>query len=183
MQKGKELPMSREGRPYSESHVKLYLVRHAIAAQRGDEWSDDAKRPLTSAGRARFRETAEGLARLGVRVEVILTSPLVRARETADIVCAVMPHRPPIVETPWLAPGVPISAAIDALGAHDNAESMVVVGHEPGIGEMAARLIGARTPVAFKKGAVCRIDFESAPAAASGQLRWFITPKIARRLR
>ena len=62
---------------------ELYLVRHGLAEERGDAWPDDTKRPLTDEGISRMRKAARGLARLGVSVEVVLTSPLVRARQTA----------------------------------------------------------------------------------------------------
>ena len=70
-------------RPY-----ELYLVRHGLAEERGEKWPDDTKRPLTEEGIVRMRKAARGLARLGVAVDVVLTSPLVRARQTADIVAA-----------------------------------------------------------------------------------------------
>ncbi len=63
----------------------LYLVRHAIAAERGEQYPDDAKRPLTTQGMTRFRKAVRGLAELDVEVDLILTSPFVRARQTADI--------------------------------------------------------------------------------------------------
>jgi phosphohistidine phosphatase len=59
---------------------------------------------------------------------------------------------------------------------------IALVGHEPNIGELAARLIGAREPLAFKKGAICRIDFEVFPPKGIGQLQWFIPPKVLRLL-
>jgi phosphohistidine phosphatase len=61
--------------------IELYLIRHAIAEERGDKWPDDAKRPLTLEGTARMRKAAKGLVRLGVKFDVVLTSPLVRARQ------------------------------------------------------------------------------------------------------
>ena len=59
---------------------------------------------------------------------------------------------------------------------------IALVGHEPNIGELAARLIGSRTPIEFKKGAICRIDFEVFPPKGSGQLRWFVTPRMLRKI-
>ena len=64
---------------------ELYLVRHAIAAERGEDWPDDDKRPLTARGVARFKESVDGMRRLGVEVDEIFTSPLVRAKQTADV--------------------------------------------------------------------------------------------------
>ena len=68
---------------------QLYLVRHAIAAERGDKWPDDTKRPLTHKGAARMRQAVEGLRALGVEIDLVLTSPLVRAEQTADILVQV----------------------------------------------------------------------------------------------
>src|SRR5436309_4247704 len=76
---------------------ELYLVRHGVAEQRGEAWPDDSKRPLTEQGISRLRKSARGLARIGVGFDVILTSPLVRARQTAEVVAGALDARPPIV--------------------------------------------------------------------------------------
>src|SRR5512146_79417 len=89
----------------ARSSMKLYLVRHAIAAERGIQYPDDSKRPLTGQGMSRFREVVEGLAMLGVKVDLVLASPLVRALQTAQILSAGLPGHPPIEETPALTPG------------------------------------------------------------------------------
>jgi phosphohistidine phosphatase len=68
--------------------TELYLVRHAIAADRGSEWPDDNKRPLTERGINRFKEAVKGLRHLDVQIDEIFTSPLVRARQTADLLAA-----------------------------------------------------------------------------------------------
>ncbi len=162
--------------------ITLYVVRHAIAAERGDEFPDDAKRPLTPQGIARFREAVEGLAALGVTLDQILTSPLVRARQTADILAEMLPGRPPVTEIRSLTPGSGPTAVMTALGEYGRRSSIALVGHEPGIGELAARLIGARQAFAFKKGAVCRIDVTALPLAGPGALRWFATPRMLRKL-
>jgi len=83
----------------------LYLVRHAIAAERGDEWPDDSKRPLTETGINRFKEAVEGLAWLDVDIDEIFTSPLVRARQTADLLAAALHPRPTVKVLDALAPG------------------------------------------------------------------------------
>ena len=74
--------------------VSLYLVRHAIAAKRGDEWPDDTKRPLTRKGVWRMREITAGLDALDVAIDVVVTSPLVRARDTAQLLIAGQSRRP-----------------------------------------------------------------------------------------
>ncbi|HUR33384.1 MAG TPA: histidine phosphatase family protein, partial [Vicinamibacterales bacterium] len=84
--------------------VELYLIRHAVAEERGDRWPDDAKRPLSDDGVTRMRKAAKGLVRLGLRLDVVLASPLVRTRQTAEIVAAAFEHSPPIVMLESLTP-------------------------------------------------------------------------------
>jgi len=162
---------------------ELYFVRHALAEERGDAWPDDAKRPLSDDGISRMRKAARGLARIGVSVDVVLTSPLVRTRQTAEIVAAALDPRPSIVNVDSLAPDGGYAAVIADLEKHVRKSRIALVGHEPTIGEIAARLIGSRHPIEFKKGAVCRIDVEDLPPAGPGQLRWLMPPKILRALK
>jgi phosphohistidine phosphatase len=159
---------------------ELYLIRHAIAEERGDAWPDDAKRPLTDEGMSRMRKAARGLSRLGVSIDVILTSPLVRTRQTAEIVAGAMDQKPSLVNIESLAPGGTFSALNADLEKHSRKARIALVGHEPGIGEVAARLIGSRHPIEFKKGAVCRIDVDQLPPSGPGELRWLLTPRILR---
>src|SRR5262245_12823533 len=83
---------------------ELYLIRHAVAEERGDKWPDDTKRPLTEDGTSRMRKAARGLDRLGVTLDVVVTSPLVRAKQTAEVVASALNPRPPIVSIESLAP-------------------------------------------------------------------------------
>jgi phosphohistidine phosphatase len=162
---------------------ELYLIRHGIAEERGEAWPDDTKRPLTERGIARLRKEAKGMVWLGVAFDVILTSPLVRARQTADAIAGAFEPRPPIVTIESMAPGGTYQAVLADLEKQSRRSRIALVGHEPGIGELAARMIGSRHPLEFKKGAICRIDFETIPPAGPGALRWFVTPKILRSLR
>jgi phosphohistidine phosphatase len=157
---------------------ELYLIRHAPAEQRGDDWPDDAKRPLSEDGADRMRKAARGLDRLGVTLDVVVTSPLVRTRQTAEIVAAALNPRPPIVAVESLAPGGTYQALMSDLEKQSRRMRIALVGHEPGIGEVAARLIGSRHPIEFKKGAVCRIDADTIPPSGPATLRWLMTAKI-----
>ena len=159
---------------------EIYLIRHGVAEERGEAWPDDTKRPLTERGIARLKKEARGLARLDVSFDVVLTSPLVRARQTADAVASTFDPRPPIVVIESLSPGGTYQAVLADLEKQTRRSRLALVGHEPGIGEFAARLAGSRHPFEFKKGAVCRVDIETLPPAGSGALRWFLTPKILR---
>ena len=157
---------------------ELYLIRHALAEERGDAWPDDAKRPLSERGIDRMRKTARGLARLDVWIDVVLTSPLVRARQTADLVASAFDPRPPIITIDSLAPDGSYPSLVADLEKHARKTHVALVGHEPAIGELAARLIGSRHSFEFKKGAVCRIDVEEIPPAGPGDLRWMMPPRM-----
>jgi phosphohistidine phosphatase len=165
-------------RPY-----EIYLIRHGLAEERGDAWPDDTKRPLTEEGMTRLRKSARGLGRLGVMFDVMLTSPLVRARQTAEVIASAFEPRPSIVAVDSLAPDGTYQAVLADLEKHAKRTRIALVGHEPSIGELAARLTGSRHALSFKKGAVCRIDVETIPPAGPCTLRWFVTPRILRELR
>ncbi|RPJ69761.1 MAG: phosphohistidine phosphatase SixA [Acidobacteria bacterium] len=162
---------------------RIYIVRHAIAAERGNAYPDDRLRPLTPAGIERFRKVVRGLAWLDVRVDRILTSPLVRARQTADILAENLPGKPQVIETDALVPGATYDELRTHMAEFSRCSSVALVGHEPDIGHVAARLLGLRHPLAFKKGGVCRIDMETLPPAGPGELRWFVPPRMLARLR
>ncbi len=159
----------------------LYIVRHAIADERGEAYPNDAKRPLTPSGKAKFRKAVRGLSALGVKLDCILSSPLVRARQTAEILREEL-DGPDVVETAALSPGADFRELAAELKNHARCSAIALVGHEPGIGETAARLSGCRHALQFKKGAVCRIDVETLPPAEAGQLRWFATPKMLKKM-
>lgn len=162
--------------------LELYLIRHGLAAERGEEYPDDSKRPLTSEGIARLRKEARALDALGIGFDQILTSPLVRARQTADVFAESLKSTPPVANTDALAPAGAPANVIQELHRHAKKGRIALVGHEPNMGELAARLVGARAPFEFKKGAICRIDFETLPPKGLGTLRWFVTPRMLRRL-
>lgn len=168
--------------PSPRRALRLYLVRHAIAAERGEAWPDDSKRPLTSKGITRMRAVARGLRELDVTLDAILTSPLERAKQTAELLAASMKPAPPVMILEALAPGVAPAQVAEGLAPFRKARRIALVGHEPGLGELAAWLIGANAPLSFRKGGVCRIDVMAFPPSGAGQLVWFATPKMLRRL-
>jgi phosphohistidine phosphatase len=162
---------------------EIYVIRHALAEDRGDAWPDDAKRPLSEDGMSSMRKAARGLDRLGVAVDVVLTSTLVRAKQTAEIVAGALNPRPPVSTVDSLAPGGTYQEIVADLEKQTRRKRIALVGHEPGIGEFAARLIGSRHPIEFKKGAACRIDVDSIPPSGPGDLRWLLTPRILRSIK
>jgi phosphohistidine phosphatase len=162
---------------------ELYLIRHGIAEARSDAWPDDSKRPLTADGMTRVRKQARGLARLGVSFDVILTSPFVRTRQTAEIVADAFDPRPHLMPTDALTPDGTYAMVLADLAKHARRTRIALVGHEPAIGELAARLIGSRYPIPFKKGAVCCLAVDALPPAGPGELRWFLPPKVMRAIK
>jgi phosphohistidine phosphatase len=162
---------------------ELYLIRHGLAAERGESYPDDTKRPLTARGIQRLKREGKALAALDVAFDVVLTSPLVRTRQTAEALASSFREPPPIVNAPSLAPGGTHNAIIDELAKQSHRRKRIaIVGHEPGIGELAARLLGLRRSIEFKKGAICRIDVAALPPTGTGQLKWFLTPRILRKI-
>jgi phosphohistidine phosphatase len=162
--------------------LELYLVRHGIAADRGDEYPDDSKRPLTNEGIASLRKEVKALEALGVSFDHIITSPLVRTKQTADVFAQHLPSKPSVSTSDSLAPAGSPAGVVQDVVKHARKGRIALVGHEPNLGELAARLIGAKTPIEFKKGGICRIDFEVLPPKGAGQLRWLVTPKMLRKI-
>lgn len=160
--------------------MDLYLIRHAWAADREDpRWPDDASRPLTAEGRKRFAKLAARLAETDLRPTLIATSPLVRCRETAELVAAAVPGRPPIVELAELEPGSDLAGLVrwtaEQAGGH---QRIAWVGHAPDVDRMCAALIGqGDCLIRFSKGAVAAVRFYEPIAPGRGELRWLVTAK------
>ena len=165
------------------NRCSIYIVRHAVAEERGPEYPDDTLRPLTADGVSRFRKAVSGLVELGVEVEVILSSPLVRARQTANLLSKGLAGHPSVVETSALSPGASYKALMAELGRHARKTAIAIVGHEPHLGEIAARLVGCPERFDLRKGGACRIDVDRFPPSGPGRLQWFAPPKLLVRIR
>lgn len=161
--------------------TQLYLVRHAIAEPRGSSWPDDSLRPLSEEGRRRFAAAAAGLAQFEGVPDRVLTSPYVRARQTAELLAAAGGPGVAVESFAWLEPVGSAAVPLAGLRKHARAARVAVVGHEPDLSIMAAALLGAARPVPFKKGAICRIDVTWGRATA-GTLVWFLPPAVLRGL-
>jgi len=164
----------------------LYVMRHGLAVTRGNlRFSDDAQRPLVPEGKEKMREIAEGLKRMGFEVDWIVTSPLVRAVETAEIIAESLDSSAPVDVCEAMRPGGSPEGLMAFLAKRANHTRVLVVGHEPDLSELAARLIGAgsHANLAFKKGGCCMISFAEFPPKGPGQLEWWLTPRLLRKLR
>jgi phosphohistidine phosphatase len=168
--------------------MQLYFLRHGKAGDR-DEWTGpDFDRPLTAEGRDEMRAVARGLRALDVRPEVVLSSPLVRAWQTAELAAEALDVS--VTDAPTLAPGCDLDLLAAALLRVRSAGSVMVVGHEPDFSTLIGLLIGGRkapAEVELKKGACCRVDvtgsLDSGDALVGhGTLAWLLTPKQLARL-
>lgn len=164
--------------------MRLYMIRHGTALDRSSSLvSSDSQRPLTKEGDAEMRIHACALKRLGITFEVVMTSPLLRALQTGQIVCEILDCMDRLTTCDELGPGCRIGELASLLQKHGTAESVAVVGHNPDLEEMAAHLIGgAGSAIVFKKGGVCRIDIERLRPHPRGELIWHLSPKILRLL-
>ena len=164
--------------------MQLLLIRHAIAEEREDYASTgkrDAERPLTEFGRRRMSKNARGLRRIAPKIDIIVSSPYTRAKETAGIVAeslgiksnaiteTLIPDRHPREFLAWLAGQSP-----DAV--------IAAVGHEPHLGRLLHWAIAAKadTHAVFKKGGACLLEFGDEVKAGSALLQWLVTPSHLR---
>jgi phosphohistidine phosphatase len=159
--------------------VKLILVRHAEAVERTPGMADEDRR-LTPEGEKRFRKAARGLARLAPRPSVILTSPLPRARRTAELAARAW-GKVKVVEAEALASG-DFEALARSLPEGDD-PVVAWVGHEPHLSSFLARILGTSRGegLAFGKGGAALVDVPGR-LEAGGRLIWFLPPKALRRL-
>jgi len=174
-----------EGRAARPSEYELYVVRHGIAEEREvSTVMEDAKRSLTTEGKEKMREIAAGLVSVGMEVDWIVSSPLVRAVQTAEILAEGVGSKPPLDTCDALSPGGAPEALVTFLAKRPNRRRVVVVGHEPDLGGLAARLIGAgrNANMPFKKGGCCLITFNEFPPKTPGRLVWWLPPRVMRKL-
>lgn len=161
--------------------MHLLLIRHATAAARGEAAERDEDRPLTAHGKERFRRVAETLVQFAPKPRALFTSPLLRARQTADLAAEAWGGLEPevldaLVDGDWrLIRG--------AVGPLDTEDTVALVGHEGWMSELLAKLVGSTTPRAFRfrKGGVALVEL--LPHKPNrGTLEWFIPPRVLRKL-
>ena len=167
--------------------MELVVVRHAIAEDReafARTGKDDAERPLTRAGRRQFEKGVRGLLAVAGELDLLATSALVRASQTADLVEAAHRGKLRRVERPELEPEADPAALLRWLRAKRRLRRVAVVGHEPHLSALVAHALGARhaEPFVLKKGGACLLDFASAPQAGRATLGWLLTADQLRRL-
>lgn len=157
--------------------MNLYLIRHAIAV---DEHEDDSQRPLTDKGRRKMRQIAKGLRALGVEFDLILSSPYVRASETAEVVADVFKMKKEVVFSENLVPLGDPNLLIAEMNEKYTADSVALVGHEPFLTSLIGLLIADNTNVdiTLKKGGVCSLSADDLHHTHKATMDWLLTPGI-----
>lgn len=160
--------------------MDLLVVRHAAAGDRAEfaaTGQPDELRPITKKGRRRMGDAVQGLVRIAPTLDALASSPLVRARQTAEILSAGY-RGLPVTELDELRPDRSPEALIEWLGREPPHVVVAVVGHEPYLSELVDRLLARGEPrlESFKKGAVCLVRFPERAAAGAGTLAWMRRP-------
>jgi phosphohistidine phosphatase len=154
--------------------MQVYFLRHGEAEKKGQ--GEDSERPLSKDGIARMKEEAAAIAGLDLGIELIIASPLVRARQTADIVAGAFRPREMLAIDDRLAPGFGWDALVQVLKKHAGRKSLMLVGHEPDFSETIAACIGGGR-VECGKGGLARVDIGDL-STLRGTLLWLIPPRL-----
>ena len=152
----------------------LYFLRHGVAGNREDWKGDDALRPLTKKGMKNMVSQAKTIDEMDLELDVIITSPLARAFQTADIVADELDMGDKLVQDERLGPGFGSDDLVEILQSHPEASNILLVGHEPDFSQTISALIGGSRLV-VKKGGLARVDVISADPL-QGELVWLLPP-------
>jgi phosphohistidine phosphatase len=165
--------------------VELYILRHGEAGKRIPSGSKDSERPLTVAGQEEVTEIAKALDRLNVRFDFVATSPLKRARQTAETVAKVLRVKKGSVEE-WgeLKPEGRRSELYRRLSQFKPESSVLVVGHEPHLSAMVSEIVfdGGNGRIVLKKAGLAKITVTAFQPRTKGELRWLLTPKHLKKI-
>jgi len=161
-----------------EHQVNIYILRHGAAEPRG-KTTPDAERRLTKEGRREVKAVVQKARAAGAAPALILTSPLVRAVETAQIAQEAL-QAGQVTETNALLPDSPPQSVWREIRSHAGAGSILLVGHEPQLSRIAAFLLEAPLAIDLKKGALLRLTVQDHHGPPRGVLKWLLTPRLAR---
>jgi phosphohistidine phosphatase len=160
----------------------IYVIRHAIAAPvtASEAAQDDSQRPLTGNGYRKMRRIARGLNQLRASLDLILTSPYVRAAETAKIVAKEFElSKENVVVTDHLSPEGAADRLIEEIQAHHGSiGKLALVGHEPSLSSLISLLVSGNPglSIALKKGSVCRLSVDVLQYGRCATLDWLLAP-------
>jgi phosphohistidine phosphatase len=157
------------------------MIRHAIAVDEGTpEYEEDSQRPLTDKGKKKMRQIAKGLRALGADFDLILSSPYIRAQETAEILADVFKIKADVAFSDNLIPMGDPDLLIAEMNEKYNANSVALVGHEPFLSALIGLLVSenASMDMTLKKGGVCRLSADDLHHTHKATLEWLLTPGI-----
>ena len=166
--------------------MMLSLLRHGIAVEPGNPgYDEDSARPLTAKGERRMRRIAEGMLPLGLAYDLILSSPYLRARQTADIVAQILKTPEGVHLADVLTPEGNPRRLIEAIHTdHRERQDILLVGHEPYLSRLISVLLtgNPNLPVIMKRGGLCTLDVEALRFGRCASLVYLLTPRQLRRL-
>ncbi len=162
--------------------MELFILRHGEAGKRLSSATGDKSRPLTSTGKTEVLEEARALKRIGIKFNVIVTSPLKRAYETANIVANVYKKKNILKIWNELAPEGSVTDVYQKISQFGPETSILMVGHEPQLTEITKGIINkdktASCNIVLKKAGLVRINISKSNPSPKGELRWLLTPRI-----
>jgi len=163
--------------------MKLYLVRHAIAEDLTNQ-EDDSLRPLTEKGREKMKRIAQALEELGVQPDLIVSSPYVRASQTASILAKELNYKEEMAYSDFLVPMAEPDDMIGEINEKFSVDELMLVGHEPNLSSLASVLLAGSPDLSinFKKGGVCCLSVDDLHYDRKATLEWLVTPKISTRV-
>jgi len=162
------------------SGMNLFLLRHGLAVEREEfHFASDHLRPLTAKGKRQLNKISAAMRALKTNIEVIFSSPLVRARQTAEIVAADLKLREQVVFADELKPGGDAKKLVSRILALKKIpENILLVGHEPDLSELISLLVTGNVGAGFalKKGGLAKLELENLRAGKCATLAWLLTP-------
>jgi phosphohistidine phosphatase len=175
----RKLTSSKAGPP---TKIDLFILRHGEAGNRMTVVKEDSERPLTPEGRIEMQKIVKALNAVGLQTNQIYTSPLRRARETAEIASKIL-KIPILQEWDELKPDGNKAALYRKLARLEQNSSLILVGHEPYLSSMIGEIIGTTgAKIVLKKGGLGKVRITSFTPHISGELRWLLTPKMIAKL-
>jgi phosphohistidine phosphatase len=159
--------------------MNLFILRHGLAVERGTPgYKKDSDRPLTAKGKRRMWQIAEAMEAMELNFDVILSSPFLRARQTAEIVAETFESRKKLALTEALTPDGNPKVLVEQLNKL-KVKDVLLVGHEPYLSQLIGLLISGNTNIAidFKKGGFCKLEAETLRCGRCATLAWLLTPR------
>lgn len=159
--------------------MELFILRHAKAEERSEQFADDSKRPLTKEGIKTQRCVNKGMAALKLKFDFVLSSPYLRAKDTAQLVAKDLDTKLPRYSK-HLAPDGELRALIEELTEHhSSAKSILLVGHEPNLSQLVSQLVcgNDKLGLGLKKSGLCKLTVGELRYGKCAKLEWVLTPK------